>query len=237
MQGFPGLTARPARLHAARSASTNPANPCLPNAPPVADAERSASSQPNPSRRKSCPAPTAAEPATTSPQLPGQSRIKPCGPITANPTPGKNGSTSGGTRASAAVLAPSAYARPNATESRLRVETLLRFGLAIGPSGSMSQSVAPSPQRPPKSSILAGAASFGHGTGMRLGSGASRCRLAQHGGNHGQRRLRFSAVLLYGIIRHGDCPRGREPAHLMQPLCLATLLGQCVQVRENVAGD
>ena len=36
-------------------------------------------------------------------------------------------------------------------------------------------------------------------------------------------------VLLYGIIRHGDCPRGREPAHLMQPLCLATLLGQCVQ--------
>jgi hypothetical protein len=98
-------------------------------------------------------------------------------------------------------------------------------------------SVAPSPQRPPKSSILAGAASFGHGTGMRLGSGASRCRLAQHGGNHGQRRLRFSAVLLYGIIRHGDCPRGREPAHLMQPLCLATLLGQCVQVGENVAGD
>ena len=98
-------------------------------------------------------------------------------------------------------------------------------------------SVAPSPQRPPKSSILAGAASFGHGTGMRLGSGASRCRLAQHGGNHGQRRQRFSAVLLYGIIRHGDCPRGREPAHLMQPLCLATLLGQCVQVRENVAGD
>ena len=87
-------------------------------------------------------------------------------------------------------------------------------------------SVAPSPQRPPKSLTLAGAASFGHGTEMRLGSGASRCRLAQHGGNHGQRRQRFSAVLLYGIIRHGDCPRGREPAHLMQPLCLATLLGQ-----------
>jgi len=97
-------------------------------------------------------------------------------------------------------------------------------------------SVAPSPQRPPKSSFLAGAASFGHGTGDALG-GASRCRLAQHGGNHGQRRQRFSAVLLYGIIRHGDCRRGREPAHLMQPLCLATLLGQCVQVRENVAGD
>ena len=97
--------------------------------------------------------------------------------------------------------------------------------------------VAPSPQRPPKSSILTGAASFGHGMGMRLGSGSSRCRLAQHGGNHGQRRQRFSAVLLYGIIRHGDCRRGREPAHLMQPLCLATLLGQCVHVRENVAGD
>jgi hypothetical protein len=58
-----------------------------------------------------------------------------------------------------------------------------------------------------------------------LGVGASHCRLAQHGGNHGQRRQRFSAVLLYGIIRHGDCPRGREPAHLMQPLCLATRLG------------
>ncbi len=115
----PGLTARPARLHAARSASTHAANPCLPNAPPVADAERSASSQPNPSRRKSCPAPTAAEPATTSPQLPGQSRIKPCGPITANPTPGKNGSTSGGTRASAAGLALSACARPNAIEPPL----------------------------------------------------------------------------------------------------------------------
>ena len=43
-------------------------------------------------------------------------------------------------------------------------------------------SVAPSPQRPPKSSILAGAASFDHGMGMRLGSGARRCRLAQHGG-------------------------------------------------------
>ena len=66
---------------------------------------------------------------------------------------------------------------------------------------------------------------------------ASRCRLAQHGGNHGQRRQRFSAVLLYGIIRHGDCRRGREPAHLMQPRCLASLIGQCVQVRENVAGD
>ena len=46
--------------------------------------------------------------------------------------------------------------------------------------------------------------------------GASRCRLAQHGGNHGQRRQRLSAVLLYGIIRHGDCTRGRDSAHLMQ---------------------
>jgi hypothetical protein len=34
-----------------------PANPCPPNAPPVSDAEQSASSQPSPSRRKSCPAP------------------------------------------------------------------------------------------------------------------------------------------------------------------------------------
>ena len=98
-------------------------------------------------------------------------------------------------------------------------------------------SVAPSQQRPPCQSILTGAATFWSRNGDALGVGASRCRLAQHGGNHGQRRQRFSAVLLYGIIRHGNCPRGREPAHLMQPLCLATLLGQCVQVRENVAGD
>jgi HSP20 family molecular chaperone IbpA len=50
----------------------------------VSDAEQSASSQPSPSRRKSCPAPAAAEPATTSPQLPRQRTTKPCGPITAN---------------------------------------------------------------------------------------------------------------------------------------------------------
>ena len=92
--------------------------------------------------------------------------------------------------------------------------------------------------RPPSQSILTGAATFWSRNADALGIGASRCRLAQHaGGNHGQRRQRFSAVLLYGIIRHGDCRRGRELAHLMQPLCLATLLGQCVQVRENVAGD
>jgi hypothetical protein len=85
------------------------------------------------------------------------------------------------------------------------------------PRGVWAISVAPSPQRPPKSSILAGAASFGHGTEMRLGSGAKAAAVWRStGGNHGQRRLRFSAVLLYGIIRHGDCPRGREPAHLMQ---------------------
>jgi hypothetical protein len=106
------------------------------------------------------------------------------------------------------------------------------------PAASLAISVAPSPQRSPKLSTLAGAASFGHGTEMRLGSGAKAAAVWRStGGNHGQRRLRFSAVLLYGIIRHGDCRRGREPAHLMQPLCLATLLGQCVQVRENVAGD
>ena len=74
-------------------------------------------------------------------------------------------------------------------------------------------------------------------TGVRLGSGQAAAVWRSTGGNHGQRRQRFSAVLLYGIIRHGDCRRGREPAHLMQPLCLATLFGQCVQVRENVAGD
>jgi hypothetical protein len=105
------------------------------------------------------------------------------------------------------------------------------------PAASLAISVAPSPQRSPKLSTLAGAASFGRGTGDALGVGGNPLALAQHRGNHGQRRLRFSAVLLYGIIRHGDCRRGREPAHLMQPLCLATLLGQCVQVRENVAGD
>ena len=97
-------------------------------------------------------------------------------------------------------------------------------------------SVAPLAQRPPKSSIPAGAASFGHGMGMRSGSGVAAAVLAQHGGSHGHRRLRPSAVLLYGIIRHRVCPRGREPAHLM-PLCLAAPFGRCVQVRENVAGD
>jgi hypothetical protein len=57
---------------------------------------------------------------------------------------------------------------------------------------------------------------FGHGMGMRLGVGASHWPLAQHGGHHGQRRQRLSAVLLFGSIRHGGCPRCREPAHLMQ---------------------
>ena len=73
--------------------------------------------------------------------------------------------------------------------------------------------------------------------GCAWGRGQGAAVWRSTGGNHGQRRQRFFAVLLYGIIRHGDCRRGREPAHLMQPLCLATLLGQCVQVRENVAGD
>ena len=92
-----------------------PANPCPPNAPPVADGEQSASSQPSPSRRKSCPAPAAAEPATTSPRLPRQCTIKPCDPIIANPTPRKNGSTSGGTRVSAAAGLAHPPTRPNAT--------------------------------------------------------------------------------------------------------------------------
>src|SRR3981189_336523 len=102
-----------------------PANPCPPNAPPVADGEQSASSQPSPSRRKSCPAPAAAEPATTSPRLPRQRTIKPCDPIIANPTPRKNGSTSGGTGASAAAGLAHPPPRPNAT-----------LGFALGPGQS-----------------------------------------------------------------------------------------------------
>jgi hypothetical protein len=85
--------------------------------------------------------------------------------------------------------------------------------------------------------ILAGAATFWPRYGHALGVGASHWSVAQHGGHHGQRRQRLSAVLLFGSIRHGDCPRGRESAHLMQPLCLATPFGWCVQVRENIAGD
>jgi hypothetical protein len=66
-------------------------------------------------------------------------------------------------------------------------------------------SVAPSPRRPPKSSILAGAASFGHGTGMRLGSEASRCRLRSTGaimGNVVYDFLLFSCMALFvtGIV-------------------------------------
>ena len=152
-----------------------PANPCLPNAPPVADGEQSASSQPSPSRRKSCPAPAAAEPATTSPRLPRQCTIKPCDPIIANPTPRKAGSTSGGTRASAAAGLAHPPTRPNATLAFAIVQGQSRRWSNAQASGlvrhSMGIIVAPSPQRPPKSSILAGAASFGHGTGMRLGSG------------------------------------------------------------------
>jgi hypothetical protein len=47
------------------------------------------------------------------------------------------------------------------------------------PAASLAISVAPSPQRSPKLSTLAGAASFGHGTGMRLGSEAIRCLRGQ----------------------------------------------------------
>ena len=223
-----------------------PANPCLPNAPPVADAEQSASSQPSPSRRKSCPAPAAAEPATTSPQLPRQCTIKPCGPITANSTPRENGSTSGGTRASAAVKPRSpAYARPNATEPARGSGPAASF-LALASNATASglgrHLYAPSVLRRRHSGRLS------HRSWLALpvlvmvrrcawGRGQDAAVWRSTGGKHGQRRLRFSAVLLYGIIRHGDCPRGREPAHLMQPFCLATLLGQGVQVRENVAGD
>ena len=47
---------------------------------------------------------------------------------------------------------------------------------------------------------------------------ASHWPMAEHGGHHGQRRQRLSAIFLFGSIRHGDCPRGRESAYLMQPL-------------------
>jgi hypothetical protein len=59
--------------------------------------------------------------------------------------------------------------------------------------------VAPSPQPPPKSSILASAASFGHGTEMRLGSGSRRCRLAQHGG---QSWAMSSTIFCYSPVWH-----------------------------------
>ena len=90
---------RPVRIYAPKQ------TPCLPYAPPVEDAEQSASSQPTPSRRKPCPAPAVGEPATTSPQFPGQSATRHCALIT-NPGPQKNGSISGRTRthASAAAL-------------------------------------------------------------------------------------------------------------------------------------
>ena len=66
-------------------------------------------------------------------------------------------------------------------------------------------SVAPSPQRPPKSSILAGAASFGHGTGMRLGSGQAAAVWRSTGaimGNVVNDFLLFSCMALFvtGIV-------------------------------------
>jgi hypothetical protein len=99
------LTARQARRHATRPHLRTQANPCLPYAPPVEDAEQSASSQPTPSRRKPCPAPAVGEPATTSPQFPGQSTTRHCALIT-NLVRKRNGSISGKTRthASAAAL-------------------------------------------------------------------------------------------------------------------------------------
>ena len=65
--------------------------------------------------------------------------------------------------------------------------------------------VAPSPQRPPKSSILTGAASFGHGTEMRLGSGSRRCVRRRTGaimGNVVYDFLLFSCMALFvtGIV-------------------------------------
>ena len=50
------------------------------------------------------------------------------------------------------------------------------------------------------------------------------------------RILGASAVLLYGVIRHGDCPRGREPAHLMQPSAYRRSSGSvCKYVRMLLA--
>ena len=66
-------------------------------------------------------------------------------------------------------------------------------------------SVAPSPQRPPKSSILAGAASFGHGREMRLGSGQAAAVWRSTGaimGNVVNDFLLFScmALIVTGIV-------------------------------------
>ena len=55
------------------------------------------------------------------------------------------------------------------------------MGLAVSRPFLRDSGVAPPQQRPPKSSILTGAASFGHGMGMRSGSGARRCRLITPG--------------------------------------------------------
>ena len=66
-------------------------------------------------------------------------------------------------------------------------------------------SVAPSPQRPPKSLTLAGAASFGHGTEMRLGSGQAAAVWRSTGaimGNVVCDFLLFSCIALFvtGIV-------------------------------------
>ena len=69
----------------------------------------------------------------------------------------------------------------------------------------MGIGVAPSPQRPPKSSILTGAASFGHGTEMRLGSGQAAAVWRSTGaimGNVVNDFLLFSCMALFvtGIV-------------------------------------
>ena len=74
-------------------------------------------------------------------------------------------------------------------------------------------SVAPSQRGRPSQSILTGAAILVTECGCAWDRASPLPFGAAPGSNHGQRRQRFSAVLLYGIIRHGDCPRGREPAH------------------------
>ena len=218
-----------------------PANPCLPNAPPVADGEQSASSQPSPSRRKSCPAPAAAEPATTSPQLPRQCTIKPCDPIIANPTPRKAGSTSGGTRASAAAGLAHPPTRPNATLAFAIVQGQSRrwsnaqaSGLVRHFYGHQCCAVATAaalvidPGR--RCHVLVMVWGCAWGRGKPLPSGAAR------GQSWATSSTTFCCSRVWHYSSRGLSSRPRAFSS-DATLGLAKLLGQCAQVRENVAGD
>ena len=204
-----------------------PANPCPPNAPPVADGEQSASSQPSPSRRKSCPAPAAAEPATTSPRLPRQCTIKPCDPIIANPTPRKNGSTSGGTRASVVAGLAHPPTRPNAT---------LAFAIVQGQSRRWSNAQASGLVRHLWASLLrrrhSGRLShrswpalprFGHGMWMCLGRGKPLPSGAARGQSWATSSTTFCCSPVWHYSSRGlySRPRAFSPD---ATLCLAKLL-------------